>query len=60
MTKRSRNRAFQEDTIKKINLVMTPNSDEFPIVTILAWSKKCRYTESRLYHILFKNDSSLD
>ena len=32
MTKRSRNRAFQENTIKKINLVMTPNSDDFGLV----------------------------
>lgn len=48
MTKRSRNRDFQENTIKKLNLVMTPNtcSDEFHI---LAWSLKCRYTESQLY-----------
>ena len=47
MTKRSNNRALpQENTIEKINLVMTPKSDDFPIVTILAWSRKCRYTES--------------
>ena len=52
MPKRSRNRAFQENSIeKKSNLVMTQNSDEFPIVTILAWSQKCRYTESQLYVI---------
>ncbi len=49
MTKRSRNWAFQENTTKKINLVMTPYSDEFPIVTILAWSQRYRYTESQLY-----------
>ena len=30
---------------------MTLNSDEFPIVTILAWSQKCRYTESQLYRL---------
>ena len=59
--KRSRNRAFHENTTKKINLVMTPNSDEFPIV---AWSQKFRYTKSQLYQKnkieIMKRDRILD
>ena len=44
--------------LKQINLVMTPKSDEFSIMTILAWSQNCRYTESQLYNQFFKQASA--
>ena len=39
---------------------MTLNSDQFPIVTILAWSQKCRYTESKLYNVGHMNYDKLE
>ena len=54
MTKRSRNRAFEENTIKKINLVMTPNSDEFFIIGVGS-----RYLMFRIKEVSFLYEREL-